>query len=178
MSFPEKPQKAKLFFSIIYKDENHFDRALEVCKKSFGDFDFISDPLPFDQTTYYNKEMGEGLHRKFVTFTNLIERHEINKVKHEAFKIENEFKTNNSRTVNLDPGILTLENVCLSTFKNFGHRIYLGNSVYMEITLIYRDVGYKPLEWTFPDYRTQKIIDIFNGIRVKYKEQLRKLGIM
>jgi hypothetical protein len=75
--------------------------------------------------------------------------------------------------VNLDPGILSLENICLATTKPYSHRIYLAGGIWAEVTLMYRKDSYHPLEWTYPDYASQELLEIFAHLRILYKEKLR-----
>ncbi|MGB9627809.1 MAG: DUF4416 family protein [Thermodesulfobacteriota bacterium] len=44
------------------------------------------------------------------------------------------------------------------------------------MTLIYRDKSYRPLEWTYPDYRQEEVILLFNQFRKKYLEDLKREG--
>ncbi|HDL19952.1 MAG TPA: DUF4416 family protein, partial [Nitrospirae bacterium] len=59
----------------------------------------------------------------------------------------------------------------LVTTKNFSHRIYLGNGIYGEVTLIYSGKNYRSLPYTFPDYKTDEYLEVFNKARGRYKEQ-------
>jgi len=78
-----------------------------------------------------------------------------------------------NRVINIDPGLITLENVVLVTGKNYSHRIYLRDGIFAEITLIFKNGKYRPLEWTFPDYGSDDIIEIFIKMREKYKDSLK-----
>lgn len=94
-------------------------------------------------------------------------------IKTEANKIENNFLEHGKRRINIDPGLITLENICLVTTKPYTHRIYLGKGIWSEITLIYKGESYQKLEWTYPDYGSKELIEFFNGIREQYKRGLR-----
>jgi hypothetical protein len=41
------------------------------------------------------------------------------------------------RPVNLDPGFIEPSKLILASTKNFSHRIYIGNKMYAEVTLMY-----------------------------------------
>ena len=58
-----------------------------------------------------------------------------------------------NRRINIDPGYLCLQHVVLATTKGYTHRPYLRDGIYADLTLIYRDKSFQPLEWTYPDYR-------------------------
>ena len=75
------------------------------------------------------------------------------------------------REAHLDGGKLVL-----ATTKNYSHRIYLGDGIYAEVTLIYRNKGYVALPWTYPDYATEDYQQILRQVRALYLSQLRALG--
>ncbi|MDP2953277.1 MAG: DUF4416 family protein, partial [Chloroflexota bacterium] len=52
------------------------------------------------------------------------------------------------------------------TTKDRGHRIYLSEGIYAEVTLVWkRGEGFQPEEWTYPDYRTPEYRAILGEIR-------------
>jgi hypothetical protein len=73
--------------------------------------------------------------------------------------------------VNIDPGIITLNNLQLLTTKNFAHRIYLGEGIYCELTMLFSKSGVRYLEWTYPDYKTKEAEEFFIESRKKLKKQ-------
>jgi hypothetical protein len=73
------------------------------------------------------------------------------------------------RPVNLDPGLLRLDSVVLASTKPAGQRIYLGSGVHAEVTLIYDKGGYRPLPWTYPDFRSREYLDYFERLRDSLK---------
>jgi len=77
--------------------------------------------------------------------------------------------------VNIDPGYIALEHVILATTKGYAHRIYLKNGIYADLTLIYRDGTYRPLDWTYPDYAEKDTISLFNRWRDYYKKVMKCL---
>lgn len=76
------------------------------------------------------------------------------------------------RRINLDPGYLDSAKIVLVSTKDFSHRIYLGNGIYGEVTLIYSGKNYQTLPYTYPDFRTQEYLDIFKKVREMYKIEL------
>jgi hypothetical protein len=54
----------------------------------------------------------------------------------------------------------------LVTTKNYGHRIYLKDGIYAEVTLIYRNKNFEVLEWTYLDYRNE--LAFFTQVRDLY----------
>ena len=69
------------------------------------------------------------------------------------------------RTVNIDPGYITLSKLVLASTKDYSHRIYIGKGIYAETTLRFIHGSFKPIDTTYPDYRTQLAIDFFNRTR-------------
>ena len=68
------------------------------------------------------------------------------------------------RPLNLDPGYITLAKLVLASTKDHAHRIYLGDGIYAEVTLAYRDRRWQPLEWTYPDYRRDDYQQFFTDV--------------
>jgi hypothetical protein len=59
------------------------------------------------------------------------------------------------RRANIDPGLVTIESLVLASTKYSGHRICIGPGLYAETTLLFQKGQYRPLEWTYQDYRTE-----------------------
>ena len=75
-----------------------------------------------------------------------------------------------SRRVNLDPGLITLERLVLASGKNFTHRVYLGQGIWADLTMIYnKKTGWVVLPWTFPDYATEDMKRRLTELRALYK---------
>ncbi|OAG27840.1 DUF4416 family protein [Thermodesulfatator autotrophicus] len=173
MSSPQKPALAQLFFSIFARDEVLIDEVSQKLADILGPIDFKSPLLPFDWTDYYEKEFGKGLVRRFIFFKELIPQERIVPIKHLAWKLEKSFSKNGNRLVNIDPGYLLLEKLVLVTFKNFSHRLYLGDYVYGEVTMIYTKGDFVSLPWTYPDYASENVKALFREARKRYREKLK-----
>ncbi len=113
------------------------------------------------------------MHRRFISFKNLIRSEDIVDTKLATNKVENKYLRDGKRRVNIDPGYVSLERLILATGKNYTHRIYLSNGIYADLTLIFQKGSFRPLEWTFKDYADPEIIVFFNDLRKKYKEHIR-----
>ena len=88
MGTEKKFQRVKLFSGFIYKDSNVYEETKQRLKGSFSEIDIESDTFPFDITTYYIKEMGFPLFRRFVSFKELISPEELPEIKIFTNKIE------------------------------------------------------------------------------------------
>jgi len=171
MGRAKEPGPVKLFMSLIVKEDDTFDQGMEELKKDFGKIDFVSEKLPFDFTDYYAQEMGEHLFRHFITFEHLVSRDSLPDIKLTTNRLEEKFAgSGGNRRINIDPGYLCLVHVILATTKGYAHRPYLAKGIYADLTLIYRNKSFQPLDWTYPDYRQEKVIQLFNQIRKRYQE--------
>ena len=158
MGVAKKPSQAKLFLAVMYTDETVMQSAIDACVKKFGAVDFEFGPLEVsDYTDYYNKEMGAGILKRYMTFKKLIRREEISNIKRCTNDIEKGLIINEKRTVNLDPGYMTNDKLILATTKDFYHRIYLDSGIYAEVTLHYRKGKYRFFSWTYPDYKEKEL---------------------
>ena len=174
MSEPAPPRPAQLFFSIFSRSASLIEEAVKELELCLGPRDFESPLLPFDKTTYYESEFGSDLVRRFVFFEKLIPQEKIVPIKHLAYKIEKNFSRQGKRQVNIDPGYILLERLVLVTFKNFSHRIYLGDYVYAEVTLLYTKGEFRPLPWTYPDYAASEVRRLFAEARARYRKKLKR----
>jgi hypothetical protein len=171
----KEPVPAKLFMSLIVKENDVFIQGMEQLKKDFGEIDFVSEKYPFDFTDYYAQEMGKDLFRHFITFENLIARDSLPDIKLATNRQEEKLAApDGNRRINIDPGYLCQAHVILVTTKGYAHRPYLAKGIYADLTLIYRNHSFQPLDWTYPDYRKGETIELFNQIRKRYLEKLKE----
>jgi len=165
VSFRTVPAPARLVISSIFKDERILDAVLPLVSESVGELCPAGPLLAFDRTDYYHAEMGKPLFRRFFTAQTMVSRDALPKIKIRMEDIEREFSREGRRSVNLDPGLLSLENFILATGKNFSHRVYLGEGVFADLTLIFQKGEYRPLPWTYPDYASPEIRHILKELR-------------
>ena len=165
-----KPPAVKLITGFIFKQEGAYERAKNILQRKFGRIDFESEILAFTYTDYYKDEFGTDLKRRFVSFKKLVSPYSLAQIKIATNKIEQRLAKNSLRVVNIDPGYLTLAKLVLVSTKDYSHRIYLGRGIYAEITLIFKNGTFIPLDWTYLDYKTPEYISIFTQIRKIYSE--------
>jgi len=168
------PDPVKIVVSIIYRDPSRERCAVGMMSGHFGPVDFESPETPFDYSDYYVPEMGSPLRRRFIAFQRLFSRNCLAGVKRFSNHLEDVMSVEGKRTVNLDPGILSLDNFILATTKRRAHRIYLGANIYADLTLVYESGSFKSLSWTYRDYGSAGIIQMFGDLRQRYKKQLRE----
>ncbi len=178
-----EPVPALFICGLLFSRREVFQSVRRRLEARFGPAE-TSPEWQFTHTDYYTQEMGPDLTRVFLVFSRLVSQDCLVDAKLACRHMEREFMNQavpggqSGRMVNIDPGLLTPERLVLATGKNFTHRIYLGKGVFAEITLIATRSGFRTLEWTFPDYASDKILDFWNNTRRKYLEQLKKQGII
>jgi hypothetical protein len=163
----------KLFCGLIYSEAVSLDRVQKRLAERCGAIQSCSDPMPFIQTDYYRQEMGDPLWRRFVVFSGSVKSTELPDIKRYCNQAEIEMAVGGKRTVNIDPGYLSLANVVIATTKNHFHRIPLRDGIYAHLEYIVKHQKLLPLEWTYPDFLQDDYLDFFDRLRRSFKEQLR-----
>lgn len=173
MSAPRTPQDVKLVASIFSGDVRIIEDVVKALSQKYGVADYISAPIAFVCTDYYEKEFGGSLLRRFVAFERLVRPESLPDVKLWTNALENSLAASEKRRVNIDPGYLSPAHLILATGKGYSHRPYLRDGIYADLTLIYQKGRFQALPWTYPDYASAEMIGIFTMIREKYLLQLR-----
>lgn len=176
MSHPRKPDPVLYFLAVTEKEEGFFLREIrKFFEEDLGMIAFQGPYFNFSEfTDYYEEEMGKSLLKGFYVFERLKEPEYLLDLKYLCYEVEKKTATSEGkRVVNLDPGYLTLSKVVLATFKDYSHRLYLGRSVFGEVTLFYREGSFRDFPWTYPDYKQKEVMEFFNKARAYYKEKLR-----
>jgi hypothetical protein len=174
VSTPQIPLPAILVISVLTPDKEVVDQVLPTLIQEFGPLSEEIGPLAFRFTNYYEKEMGPGTRRWLWIFDALVDRGRLRAIKCLTNSLEQLYTIEGRRRFNLDPGLLTLENFILATGKNRANRIYLGDGIFADLTLMYVAGRYRPLEWTYPDYAESQLLEILNRIREGYKCQVNQ----
>lgn len=177
MGTPATPCDVMLFCSVLFHNAVPAGKAIGALKDSYGETVYESGPMPFGFTSYYEGELGSPLYRILIAFYDPVPRDSLPASKLRSNAIEETFTARGKRSVNLDPGILSLENICLATTKPYSHRIYLRSGIWGEVTLMYQKDSYRALPWTYPDYASPGMVEIFNSLREQYKEKSRCRGV-
>jgi hypothetical protein len=167
------PVNANLTISIMYKDPALLEKVRDDLEKIYGKIDLVSPEYSFSEISpYYDPEMGEGIKKIIYSFENTVDRSILKEVKIHCVELEKEHCRDGNRMINLDPGLLTLENFILATGKNYSHRIYLGDGVFAEVTLMFGKKNViKELPWTYRDYLYEPARSFLLKIREHYREK-------
>jgi len=171
MARAQKPPKGRLIVSIIYNSMDGLSDALKLLEKQFGRVQCETIEISYASKDY-TEEMGERLQRRFYSFEKMVERDRLPEIKALCHKIEKQFgdlvRDYAFRTVNIDPGILTPDNVVMASHREFNHRIYLGEGVFGELTLVYSRGRFVRLAWTPAEFCEGEAIDFFLRVRESF----------
>ncbi|HAM53505.1 MAG TPA: DUF4416 domain-containing protein [Nitrospiraceae bacterium] len=169
MGKPAPPETSLLFVGTLYRKKQYFLEAKEKLQKQFGEPLMESPCLPWDYTDYYRNELGWPITRTFLFFRDTINPGDLADIKLTTHEIEYQLSEHGKRNVNLDPGYLTRSKVVLASTKNYSHRIYIGKGIYAEVTLIYNKGKYRPHLFTYRDYASDIVTEIFEQARAFLK---------
>jgi hypothetical protein len=173
MGFSQRPEPANLLVGTLLRRQSLLDNVRSALERQFGRIDEQSDPVRFDFTDYYEPEMGENLQRVWFGFVELRMPDFLADCKRATNALEDSWRDElGRRQVNLDPGFLTQYNLVLATTKNYAHRVYLRDGIYAEVTLRFQHGRFQPLEWTYPDYRSEAAQVFLTRVRAGYLNKL------
>lgn len=162
---------------VIYRDVAVVDDALMWIEKLMGDVALSSPEYPFDLTNYYAPEMGENLKRRFFLLDRLSDPTLLSKWKVETNKLEEQAaqRFGEQRPVNLDPGYMDGSKLVLASTKNHGHRIYVGQGIFAEVTLTFREGKWIRRDYTFPDFASGRYDEFLSKARDQHLLQVRSV---
>ena len=169
---------AKFTFSILY-NENKKDKlelALKRIEEEFGGIEEVSKEFYFPfLENYYGKEMGSPLKKVYLSLKGLKDKGELVEVKLKSIEIEKELSQEGKRTVNLDPGYVDESQLILASHKRRGARVYLGRGIYAEIELLFVYGDFRPIYWTYKDYRHPEVRAFFKKVRKSFLKERKAL---
>jgi hypothetical protein len=172
------PSPVLLITAAISRYEEALAWAREKAIAAWGPLAMESAAFAFTETDYYQASMGGELKKQFFAFENLVDPERLIDLKLQTNAWEQEYaamgKHPEARSLNLDPGYITLAKLVLASTKDHAHRIYLGCGIYAEITLHYRAGAWQSSEWTYPDYRRPDFQQFFSECRdfLKRRQQM------
>ncbi len=177
MGIPTEPSKVKLITGLLAKDTDLLSEVVSLLEVENGHVDFATDPQRWQVTQYYQKEMGKNLFRQFISFEELVGPDTIVHFKRKTNRTELAFSSERigspGRSVNIDPGYIDTGKLVLASTKAQAHRIYIGQGVYAEVTLLYHHGAYHPFIYTYEDYRSQYTNSFLIQVRKKFLQQKR-----
>jgi hypothetical protein len=161
----------KLFVGILASDRQYLERLEERLTTEYGAVDHHSPVMPCEPAEYC----------VFLSFERLIDADRLPEIKLQTNQLEAEITATQSavkRPLNLDPGYLEHAKVILASTKNFYHRIYLGDGIFGEVTMHFKNNTYQFFPWTYPDYQSRDFQQFFLRMRQIYRSQLRTMCIL
>ena len=166
----------KYFAAILYRDKAALETALDQLTIEWSGVDYRSSAFAFNQTDYYQSEMGTDLQRIIISFSGLALPDCLVTFKKLTDNIEQALSINFHRSVNIDPGYLDLFKVVLASHKARGNKLYLSDGVWADPTLYYEKGEFQTFPWTFPDFKDRRYDTVLLKIRKLYKEALRSVS--
>ena len=178
MGTVRQPSPGALIVAVTFADETVLNSALVRLTAQYGPLAMQSDVFDFTMTDYYAAEMGANLKKRFFCFERTVDLESLPDIKLFTNALELEYASegpgNPSRTVNLDPGYVTLSKLVLATTKDYSHRVYIGKGICGEVTLRFLRGTFTPFDHTYPDYRLPLAIGFFNRVREWLKERKKE----
>jgi hypothetical protein len=180
MGIPSEPKPAKYFVALLSSGLEHLTSAENDLVSILGAIDSRSETLPWVVSSFYEKEMGPKLLRRFVSFEPLLSPEKLADVKLATQQVEERNRDTMmspfGRRVNLDPGYIEAGKLVLASTKNASQRIYLRSGIYAEATLLYYEGEFHGCSYTYPDYLWPETLAFLTRLRAIYLQQLRERG--
>jgi hypothetical protein len=163
----KSPSPARRVLAVMWRPDFDIEKTLPMINQAFGDFASDTGPFEFSHSGYYEAEMGSGLCKRFIEIKGLQPRDSLADWKLKTTEFEHRFEAEGKRPLNVDPMLVSMENVVIATSKNFPHRVYLREGVYGDLGLIRRKGGFEALPWSYADY--VEWAHFFDGIHARLK---------
>jgi hypothetical protein len=151
--------------------------AEEQLAASYGPIARRSADYDFHHTRYYEPQMGSSLRKRLLVFEPIVAADCLPAVKRHTIALEGALAASGrfpvARPINLDPGLLQLGKFLLASTKDQGHRIYLRDAIFAEVTLRYHAGAFEPWPWTYADYREPEVLRFLGEAREWLHGRLR-----
>lgn len=154
-----------IYFNAILFGPIDLEDVKKNLESLFGPEIYQTENFPFTHTDYYNSKMYPPLHKYFAAYNIIESPANLAIYKRILVDIEKTCSKDNRRFVNIDIGYLALEKIVVASTKNFSHRIYIGKGVYGDLQFLRLKNKYKPMDWTFPDYKQNFVLQFFEKVR-------------
>lgn len=145
----QKVLPAKLFAGLFTERPEILDEVVEALVAKFGEVDIDR--------------------RSFLSFDKLVDPARLARLKRATLRMEREL----TGVIRIEPGYITSANVVRASAKVAAWRIYLGQGVFGEVSLLLRDGTLEPGPWTGEDYRDPEALEFFLAARKRYLEQMQ-----
>ena len=143
--------------------------AEEQLQPVYGPILLRSADYAFHHTRYYEQEMGAELRKRLIVFEPLAPPDCLPAVKRHTIQLEQTLAASGrfpeARPLNLDPGLVQLGKFLLASTKDQGHRIFLRDGIFAEVTLRFHAGVFEPWPWTYADYREPDVLRFLGEAR-------------
>jgi hypothetical protein len=162
---------AFLFFGVFSQRVEVLDLVGGLIEAEFGPLDpeGVSPDFDFPETRTYGPSMGSGLRRRFYVLGKRWPQDALAPVKLRSVELEDEVlrrvDLGVARPVNIDPGLINDCRIVLASTKDHAHRLYRGDGIWEEVTLVFRDGAYQALPWTYRDFLNPAYHEFFSRFR-------------
>jgi hypothetical protein len=178
MGTPREPKAVKYFVGMMSAEIDLLSAVETDLSAVLGGVEERSEIRPWMVSRFYEREMGSGLMRRFLSFEPLLSPEKLAEIKITTQRIEERYRraacNGGGRRINLDPGYLEAGKVVLASTKNASQRIYLRAGIFAEATLLYYDGAFHGCDYTYPDYLWTETLGFLATCRARYLEQLRE----
>lgn len=177
MALPKDyPEPAQLLAFVLCPSATWDANLLDLLKQTFGALRHTGTLQPFDRTTYYKPEMGDGLFRGVVSFGTLIAPESIGEFKQRSNELEQLcLRQDLLRSVNIDVGYMDVDKVVLPSYKRGPFKLYADNGLWLDMLLTYAKGTFHPTAWAFEDFARNPYQKDLLLVREKYKKALKDL---
>lgn len=158
----------KFFVAVLYSKKEIYDKTILLLKEKFGEIIIEGKPYDFDFTDYYSEEMGKDLLKRFVVFKKEIDKKELSQIRKVTGEIEDKFRVNVKRQINLDPGYISDKEVVLASVKKKDFKENIGNGIFAHKIYSFENNKVKIFFHTFPDYKVEENKKFFLDIKNKF----------
>ena len=185
MAEPKSPPPTLQLVAVFSRYPEAIEWGRERIAENWGDLALVSPCFDHSETSYYSREMGEGLQKQFVIVESNSASGSCEGFYEPAKLAEHKLQSNqwelalaessnypDQRPVNIDPGYITLTKLVLASAKDRAHRIYLSGGIYGEECLYYLDRRWNARPWTYPDYQRADFQAFFEEARELLKSRI------
>ncbi len=161
---------------VIAASEISVDEVVRTSGAALFEHALQTPAEPFTFTDYYEEEMGKSLVRFWCAGVQLVPATLLPDYKLAGLEAEVRWRVGGARRVNLDPGYISTLQMVLATTKPLPQATYVRDGIYALVELLYRDGGFQPLPWTYPDYRKAAAGGVFEPFRAHFLRLRREMG--
>ncbi len=175
-----KPLPVKFYVRLTTRTPEILEEVIEALVAKYGEVDLRTTPVPpvapeDGETDEEASPPSPTL--QFVSFDRLADPGKLARYGKASRRIERELlgrpRSRREPPVQIAPGYVTSANVILSSTRNAAHRIYLGQGIYGEVSLVSHDGQLHPNPWTAREDAAPAVLEFFRAAWQRYLEQVQ-----